>query len=257
LQTDARAKPARPDGRHRKRRLSPNAVRLEIARRCVERKRRELGKAMIAGAVYGSVAHGAAAEHSDVEVIVVVGESVDERDEHFFDEGVMVECNVVQAERILASARQVPWNWGIKADAYRHHEPLWDPGSFFERLREAAFSPSDEDFERALDETWWIVYEEREKLQNAVSADDVPRAVYLGWDFAYAAAMRIALRERTPYESGRTLWRDVASRGYDMHQLVEAVTQGAASLDEIRRCVDAVWRKIDAWSASSSARGAL
>lgn len=210
---------------------------------------------MLAGAVYGSVAHRAAAEHSDVEVEVVCDGSVEEGDEHFFDEGVMVECNLVNAERMLSSARRVPWNWGIKADAYRHQEPIWDPASFFERLREAAFSSPDEDFGRALRETWWIVYELRENLRNAVAANDLPRAVYLGWEFAYAGAMRIALRERRPYESGRTLWRDAASRGYAMEALIEAVAMGAGALEEITRCVDAVWSEIEAWHAPSSARG--
>jgi hypothetical protein len=222
----------------------------------VERKRRELGEAMVAAAVYGSVAHRAAEEHSDVEVDVVCDGTVEERDEYFFDEGVMVECNLVSAERMLSSARRVPWNWGIKADAYRHQEPIWDPGSFFERLREAAFSASEEDFERALGETWWIVYEERQKLKNAVEASDAPRAVYLGWEFAYTAAMWIALEQRRPYESGRTLWSDAASRGYRMPELIEALMQGAGSLPEITRCVDAVWNEIDARSASSSARAA-
>jgi hypothetical protein len=119
----------------------------------VERKRRELGEAMLAAAVYGSVAHRAAAQHSDVEVDVVVDETVEERDEYFFDEGVMVECNLVSAERMLSSARRVPWNWGIKADAYRHQEAIWDPGAFFKRLHEAATTIPDEDFDRALAES--------------------------------------------------------------------------------------------------------
>lgn len=104
----------------------------------------------------GSVAHRAAGEHSDVEVIVVCDGTVEERDEFFFDEGVMVECALVYAERILFSARRVPWNWGIKADAYRHQEAIWDPSSFFERLRKAALAIPDEDFGRALEESWWI-----------------------------------------------------------------------------------------------------
>jgi predicted nucleotidyltransferase len=257
LPTDARAEPARPDGRRRKRRLGPNQVRLEIARRCVERKRRELGEAMLAAAVYGSVAHRAAAEHSDVEVVVVVVDaSVDERDEHFFDAGVMVECSLVDAERMLASARRVPWNWGIKADAYRHQEPIWDPGSFFQRLREAARSIPDDDFERALEHSWWILYEGREKLRNAVAADDAPRAVYLGWEYAYSAAMRIALTDRKPYESARTLWRDATSRGYGMAALIEALTAGARARADITSAVDDVWRELGSVGVPSSARGA-
>jgi kanamycin nucleotidyltransferase len=105
---------------------------------------------MLAGAVIGSVAHGAAAEHSDVELVVVTGATVEERDEYFFDEGVMVECAVVQTERLLTSARSVPWNWGFKADAYRHQKAIWDPDGFFVQLRQAAESIPYDDFERAL-----------------------------------------------------------------------------------------------------------
>jgi KNTase C-terminal domain len=206
---------------------------------------------MLAASVYGSVAHRAATEHSDLEVGIVCDETVAERDEWFFDGGIMVECAVVQAERLLASARSVPWNWGIKADAYRHQEAIWDPGSFFDRLREAADSISDKDFAPALEHTWWILYEEREKLESAIGQDDVPPAVYLGWEFAYGAAMRIALRERRPYQSGRTLWSDVASRGYGMKELVEALPHGA--LPEISRRVDDVWRTIGAWDVPPGA----
>jgi hypothetical protein len=72
---------------------------------------------MLAGAVYGSVSFGAAAEDSDVEVVVATDDSVEEGDEHFFDEGIMVEYAVVHAERLMATAASVPWNWGITADA--------------------------------------------------------------------------------------------------------------------------------------------
>jgi kanamycin nucleotidyltransferase len=230
----------------------PNELRLEIARRCVERKRRQLGRAMLAAAVYGSVAHRAATEHSDVEIGVVTDETVGERDEWFFDEGVMVECAVTQADRLLLSARSVPWNWGIKADAYRHQEVIWDPDSFFERLRETASSIPDEDFAPALEHTWWILFEEREKLRSAIAQGDAPRAVYLGWELAYGAAMRIALRERTPYESGRTLWSDAEARGYGLEKLLEALTSG--DLAEITRWVDDVWRTVGAWDVPLEAR---
>jgi hypothetical protein len=206
---------------------------------------------MLAAAVYGSVAHGAATEHSDVEVGVVCNETVEERDEWFFDEGVMVECALVQSERLLASARSVPWNWGIKADAYRHQVAIWDPDSFYERLRDAACSIPDEHFAPALEHTWWILYEEREKLRSAIAQQDVPRAIYLGWEFAYGAAMRHALRERSPYASGRTLWRDAASRDRRLAELIEALTRGA--LTEITRCVDDVWRTVGAWDVPPGA----
>jgi hypothetical protein len=184
----------------------------------------------------------------------VTDETVEERDEWFFDEGVMVECAFAHPDRLLASARSVPWNWGIKADAYRCQEPIWDPDSFFERLREAAASIPDEAFAPALEHTWWILYEERKKLAGAIVQGDVPRAVYLGWEFAYAAAMRIALRERRPYESGRTLWSDAASRGHGMAALVDALVQGA--VPEITRRLDDVWRTVGGWDVPAAASDA-
>jgi predicted nucleotidyltransferase len=51
--------------------ISPNTIRIEIARRIVERKRQELGEHLIAAACYGSVAHNAALPHSDVEIVIV------------------------------------------------------------------------------------------------------------------------------------------------------------------------------------------
>lgn len=212
---------------------------------------------MIAGAVYGSVSYGAAGEHSDVEVIVVTDETIKEGDEYFFDEGVMVECAVVQADRLVASATKVPWDWGIKADAYRHQVPIWDPKAFFAALRAAAHSIADGRFERALAETWWWCYETRGKFLNALAVGDAARALHTGWQFAYAAAMRIALRDRKPYESMRTLWSDVSSRGYQMEPLLEALTRGASALHEVGQCVDAVWRAIRVWGPPSSARGGL
>jgi hypothetical protein len=211
---------------------------------------------MLAAAVIGSVAHSAAAAHSDVELVIVTGATVEERDEYFFDEGVMVECAVVEAARLLISARSVPWNWGIKADAHRHQVVLWDPDGFFEHLRTQAMSIPDEKFVRALGESWWIIREERDKLRNALADGDEPRAIYLGWEFAYGAAMRIALEQRTPYESGRTLWRDSVSRGHGMGALIDALVGGSAALSEITRCVDDVWSRMSAWSPPPSGRGA-
>jgi kanamycin nucleotidyltransferase len=211
---------------------------------------------MLAGAVCGSVSYGAAAEHSDVEVIVVTDDSIEEGDEYFFDAGVMVECAVVQAERLLATAASVPWNWGITADAYRHQVAIWDPEAFFDRLRGAAASIPDEPFERALGGTWWWCYEARGKFINGVAADDLPRALYMGWQFAYAASMRIALQERRPYESVRTLWSDVSARGYGMPSLLDALTRGASALPVIARCVDDVWSAIGAGSPPPSAHAA-
>lgn len=83
----------------------------------------------------------------------------------------------------------------------------------------------------------------------------MPQAVYLGWEFAYAAAMRLALRDRKPYESLRTLWGDATSRTWAMKALIDTLARGAASLSDIVRSVEDVWletRELGVPEAASS-----
>lgn len=223
----------------------PNAIRLRIAARVIEQKRRELGSLFVAGACYGSVAHAAAMPESDVEVTIIVADGMEPGEEHFFVDGIMVECSVVPALLMLASASRVTWIWGLEADAYRYQVVLDDFGAFFEKVRAAAYNLPDSAFGKALSDNWWWVYELKGKVVNAVQAGDRPRAIYTGWEFARAAAMRIALHERQPYESGRTLWRDVISRGYGMQALTDALLSN--DLDRMQAGVEAVWARTGGW----------
>lgn len=222
-------------------------VRIEIARRIVERKKQELGEHLVAAACYGSVAHHASMQHSDVEMIILTDDTIEAREDQFFDNGIMVECDMLPAARILLAARRVTSRWGIEADQYRHHLVLWDPDRFFPRLWAAASDLPAEDFERALKTSWWWAYEARMKALNAQLLDDRPRLYADGWGFAQATAMRIALYEQRPYESGRTLWQDVTARGYGMRELIGSLTTG--DFQQIPRGIDAVWEQTNTWGA--------
>lgn len=224
--------------------------RIEIAQRVLERARDELGTQLRAAACYGSVAHGAAREHSDVELTIITDETVAYRDEYLFERGTLVECTFVSVARMLAAARRVPPDWGIKADQYRHHHVLYDADGFFPRLWSVADDLAPSDFDSALAESWWIVYELRGKVRNALADDDRPQTIYTAWSFAYWTAMRIALHEQRPYESGRTIWHDAIARGYRIRQLVDALLVGQVT--EIGQGVDAVWEQTEAWGAPSS-----
>ncbi len=221
--------------------------RIRLARYVLERKRDGLGTRVVAAACYGSVAHRAAREHSDVEITIITDETVPYEDEYFFEQGTLIECTLVSEARMLAAARRVTAAWGIEADQYRHHHVLYDPDRFFPRLWAVAEDLSPSDFDRALAESWWWVYELRGKVLNALADDDTPCAIYTAWTFAYWTAMRVALRERRPYESGRTLWQEVADRGYGMAELVDALATG--QLPEIGRGVEVVWERTRSWGA--------
>lgn len=218
----------------------PTAERLATARRVIEERRPALGPALIAAACYGSVAHGAARLHSDVELVVITDESVPYADEYFFRGGILVECTTLPAARMLAAASRVPPDWGITADQYRHHLVLYDPGGFFPRLHAAAHDLDPAAFEASLQRSWWTAYELRGKTLNALASGDVPAALSAGWSFAYWAAMRIALQKRVPYESGRTLWREAAARGHGMGDLIGILSGGGMA--GLRDTLDEVWR---------------
>lgn len=147
----------------------------------------------------------------------------------------------------MRAAQRVTKRWGIEADQYRCHLALLDLDTIFPDLWEKATNIPDAMFTEVLPAAWWWCYESRNKLRNAWSAEDGPRIRSEGWGVATAAAMHIALYERRPYESGRTLWQDVVARGYGMEELVPLLTTG--SLEHILPAVDDVWKQIGLWGA--------
>lgn len=226
-------------------RAAANALRREIGAEIAARARDELGDALRAAAIYGSVAHEAADVFSDVEIVLVTDETLERAEEHFFARGVMVEVTRLAASRMLAAARRVEEYWGVQADQYRHHLVLYDADGFFPRLWQAARELPDELFAAALRETWWYVFESRGKLRNALRAGDCARISHEAWHFAYGAAMRIALKECVPYESARTIWDDVRRRGYGMPALLDALMEGEPSATGA--AVDGVWEQMRDW----------
>lgn len=222
-----------------------NTERQAIARRVFEQVRAELSEHLVAAAIYGSVAHGAASAASDVELTLITDEAVPYADEYCFEQGIMVEYTLVPEARMLAAARRVSTTWGIEADQYRHHHVLWDPSGFFPRLWEVAESIPDVSFAEAEHVAWWRACEGHGKFQSAIVASDLPRIHYTAWQFAYVTALRIALHERLPYESGRTIWKDVAERGYGMNSLLDALT--ARDATSIEAAIVHTWNVTQLW----------
>lgn len=225
-----------------------NQIRRTIVHSVIERKRQELGEHMLAGACYGSVAHNAASDYSDVELVVLTDDTLSLVDESFFEQGIMVECTMLPMTRMFNASQRVTPHWGIEADQYRHHLPIWDPDNLFPKLWDVARDLPQEAFAHALREHWWGLYERRTKFLNAFLLQDMARIQYDGWGFAFGAAMHIALHEQRPYESMRTIWKDVSERGYSMAELVDLLATGP--YDQLPQTVEDVWNNIRLWGAS-------
>jgi len=104
----------------------PNQVRLGVAHRLLHQVQQELGPDLLALAVYGSVAHGQARAHSDLEVVVLTADGVPAREEQRLEatggEGespgslILVEVDRLSRSRMLAAAERVGPLWGVEAD---------------------------------------------------------------------------------------------------------------------------------------------
>lgn len=228
-----------------------NEIRREIARHVVERKHQQLGEHMQAGACYGSVAHNAASEYSDVELVILTDDTLSLIDESFFEQGIMVECTTLPTTRMFNASQRVTGRWGIEADQYRHHLPIWDPNNFFPKLWDVARNLPQESFVQGLRENWWSYYERRTKFLNAFLLQDMARIQYDGWGVAFGAAMHIALHEQRPYESMRTIWKDVSERGYGMTEMVDLLVTGP--YDQLPDAVEVVWKNTHSWGVPEGA----
>jgi predicted nucleotidyltransferase len=207
---------------------APMARRVTLAAQIVEREQTVLGRHFLAAACYGSVAHGKAGEDSDLELIILTDDSVPAEDHHFREQGLLVESDRLPASRFHQAAGRVTEDWGIEADSYRHHLVIEDPRGLFAEASRIALTIPPERFWDMLARTWWDAEEGFAKVRAMVRRGDRPGLLFTGWQFLWRAAMRVALHDQRPYESLRTLWGDVAARGYGFLEVLAGIRGGDA-----------------------------
>ena len=212
--------------------------RINLADEMVWEYRRELGEHVVAAACYGSVAHGRADVHSDLELLVLTDIAIEAVNVHTMRNGIQVECDVLPTERLRHAAQVVTIEWGIEADCYRHHWVLWDPTEQFATIREAALATPRERFDAVLQQTWWAAREWASKVVAMVETGNRAGAQFTAWQYLYLVAMRVALAHQEPYESLRTLWQEASARGFGVADMVGVLAGGnIAHLPEVVRAV--------------------
>lgn len=212
--------------------------RLNLAEEMIWAYRRDLGEHMMAAACYGSVAHGRADRHSDLELIVLTDPVIDAVNVHTVRNGVQVECDVLPTERLQRAAQVVTIEWGVEADCYRHHRIIWDPTEQFAAVRESALATPHERFEDALQQSWWSVREWATKVAAMVESGNPAGAQFTAWQYLYQVALRIALVQQEPYVSLRTLWQEASARGFGVADMLGVLAGGdIAHLPDMVRAV--------------------
>ena len=211
----------------------PTTIRLALAEQVAHEARTRWGAACRAVAVYGSVAHGAARRYSDLEVVVLTTEEVVAQETQVIRDGILVEVDVLPARAMLSAAGRVTPFWGLEADQYRVFAPLYDPSALFPQVRAASLAVPPVAFVQPLHHNELGLLEVLGKFCNAADEQDAATMRDVGWQYAHAAALRAALLDRRPFESGRTLWANARGRGFGLNALISALAEGpAASLPE-------------------------
>lgn len=223
--------------------------RINLAEEMVLVYRHELGEHMVGAACYGSVAHGRADAHSDLELIVLTDTTIEAVNVHTERNGIQVECDVLPAERLRRAAQIVTLEWGVEADCYRYHWVLWDPTKQFAAVREAALATPRERFEDVLQQSWWSAREWASKVVAMVETGNRPGAQFTAWQYLYLAALRMALAEQEPYGSLRTLWQEASARGFGVADVLGVLER--ADIARLPEVVRGVQQHTGSWGAPS------
>lgn len=209
--------------------MNPTNVRTRLAHALLPPWQAEWGRDLVAAAIYGSVAHQAAEAHSDLEILLLTTDAVPSQEAYGSREGILVELDRLPLSQMLAAAERVGPDWGLEADQYRVFTPLWDPQHVLGEVRRRSLGVCSQAFAGPLRVSRFQLAELWGKLRNAEAAHDGTRVRDVGFLLARRAALTIALLDREPFASARTMWDDVRRRGYAMELLLDVLTQGEVS----------------------------
>ncbi|UHA75882.1 ANT(4')-I family aminoglycoside nucleotidyltransferase [Paenibacillus sp. 481] len=182
--------------------------RLQTCHEIAERLHEVYGERIIAIGVYGSVSRGTDGPFSDIEMFCVLGEPSEsstpiEFSYEWSSGPWKAEVNVCSADVLLENASTVDGEWPLTHGPFFAPLCLYDPKGFFPTLKEAAESPTKEDFRHAINETLvGEMYEFIGKLRNIHLNGPHTYLPYLAMQFAQYGAMLVGLHNRKLFTTG-------------------------------------------------------
>ncbi|WP_339265062.1 ANT(4')-I family aminoglycoside nucleotidyltransferase [Paenibacillus sp. FSL W8-0187] len=179
--------------------------RLQTCHDIASRLHEVYGEKILAIGVYGSVSRGTDGPYSDIEMFCVLNESNESVDFSYeWSAGPWkAEVNVCSADVLIKVASTVEGDWPLTHGPFFSQLCLYDPEGFFPRLKEAAESPTKEDFRHAIHEVLvGEMYEFVGKLRNVSLNGPHTYLPYLAVEFAQYGAMLVGLHNQKLYSTG-------------------------------------------------------
>ncbi|WP_246056011.1 kanamycin nucleotidyltransferase C-terminal domain-containing protein [Alteribacter natronophilus] len=219
-----------------------------ISRRLLDR----FGKDITAVGVYGSVGQESEGPFSDIEIHVVTKEGKTIQEYEFIYGGFKIELSTAQETELLEKACRVDDSWPIRAGAYVHVKPLYDPDGFFDELQKTVQNIKYEEVKTVMREFMiWEPYETMGKIRNNYASGNHRYLPLAAKDLAYQTAKLIGLANRRYYRTRARMFEDSLSfpsrpEGYE--RLLELLLEGQLhpSHKVYDRCEN-LWTGLNIW----------
>ncbi|MBH0330526.1 kanamycin nucleotidyltransferase [Brevibacillus brevis] len=211
---------------------------------------------ILAIGVYGSISRGTDGPYSDIEMFCVLEETGEEIEFSYeWSAGPWkAEVNVCSADVLLNTAATVEDDWPLTHGPFFSPLSLYDPKGFFETLKKAAESPSQEEFTENINGILvGEMYEFIGKLRNVNLDGPHTYLPYLAMQFAQYGAMLIGLHNGKLYSTGAKVLPEALElphrpAGYD--QVARLVMEGDLT-DPVKivTACEAFWDGLQEWAA--------
>ncbi|HEX6499471.1 MAG TPA: nucleotidyltransferase domain-containing protein [Micromonosporaceae bacterium] len=202
---------------------------------------------VLAIGVHGSLAHGDDTEYSDVDIVVVTfGPGTGPRPATRRIGRVVVDLGVITADEYLRHARTLSTSWPLAADQYLNTGLLYDPRSWFERLRDTHLARLAEaghgEFVILAREAWCQADAALAKATRLASAYDMDAAMLVAGQSRLSAALVDGLLARTYFRNGADAVTRSGVAGMNLMELADKLAAQAEELDRrgrpVHGCVD-------------------
>ena len=213
------------------------------------------GDDILAIGAYGSIAFGTDGPYSDIEMHVITKDGSGVKTREFVCDKFKIELTANDSSTFLKEAQEVDDSWAIKAGAFIHILPVYDPESFFEQVKNLPLEISDDARRHIMKEFMiWEPYETVAKIRNNYSGGNWNYLSTGARDLLWQTAKLIGLANKTYYTTrARTLEESLEMEsipaGY--RELLEFIQEGQLrDAEKLYHSCEELWTGLNEWFSS-------
>ena len=185
------------------------------------------GKDVLAVFVYGSTSKRLDRPYSDLELIVVIRDSLEIRMKSYLFNGLVINIEYLQSSRFLKSAEQFAKDWHWEADQYRNRIVLYERDKWLVELDAAIKRNETTDPTEAIRKAFMMMTESTAVLKNDLLTNDKRGILMRGRTIAEDAARLVLLLNRNYVRTTSWFWKtafDAPRKPNDFKKLVEKMS---------------------------------